>query len=84
MFKLLNEDGIWKKLIRKKYLGDKTLSQVSKKVGDSHFWSGLTEVKDLFLSFGVFKVHCGDQTRFWEDLWLGNKTLKDEYSEQNH
>jgi len=37
------------------------------------------EVKDLFLSLGVFNVHSGDQTRFWVDLWLGNKTLKDEY-----
>jgi len=64
--KLLNEDGIWQRLIRKKYLGDKTLSQVSKKVGDSHFLSGLMEVKDLFLSLGVFKVHSGDQTRFWK------------------
>ena len=55
------------------------MSQVSKKAGDSHFWSGLMEVKDLFLSLGVFNVHSGDQTRFWVDLWLGNKTLKDEY-----
>ena len=79
--KLLNEDGIWQRLIRKKYLGDKTLSQVYKKAGDSHFWSGLKEMKDLFLSLRVFKVHSGDQTRFWEDLWLGNKILKDEYPE---
>ena len=79
LFKLLNEDDIWLWLKRKKYLGDKTLSQVSKKVGDSHFLSGLMEVKDLFLSLGVFKVHSGDQTRFWVDLLLGNKTLKDEY-----
>ena len=81
LFNLLNEDGIWQRLIRKKYLGDKTLSQVSKKAGDSHFWSGLMEVKDLFLSLGVFKVHSGDQTRFWKGLWLGNKTLKDECPE---
>jgi len=27
----------------------------------------------------TFKVHNGKQTRFWEDKWLGNSALKDQY-----
>ena len=27
----------------------------------------------------MFKVHNGKQTRFWEDKWLGNSALKDQY-----
>jgi hypothetical protein len=46
LYKLCNEDGMWQELLRNKYLKNKTLSQVSKKVGDSHFWMGLMAVKD--------------------------------------
>ena len=53
----------------------KSLSQVSKKPGDSQFLSGLMEVKEQFLSCGRFKVGNGSQTRFWEDLWIGSETL---------
>jgi hypothetical protein len=48
-----------------------------KKSSDSHLWKGLMKVKDVVLSFGTFKVSDGSQTRFWLDIWLGNKPLKD-------
>ena len=75
LFKLLNEDDIWQRLIKRKYLGNKTLSQVS-----SQFFfgrGGLMEIKDFFLSKRKSKVQSGNQTRFWEDLWSGDKTLKE-------
>jgi len=59
LFRLLNEEGIWQDLLKKKYLGNKTLSQVTP--GDSQFWSSLMEIKDLFLSKGRFKVQRGTQ-----------------------
>ena len=34
------------------------------------------KMKDQFLSLGYFKVNNGSQTRFWEDVWLGNQLLK--------
>ena len=42
---------------------------MKKQPGDSHFWTGLMDVKDLFLEKGKFKVNNGNQTRFWENLW---------------
>lgn len=49
-------------------------SAVSKtESGDSHLWLGLMEIKDLFLARGRFRVQDGNQTRFWEDLWTGDK-----------
>jgi hypothetical protein len=41
LFKLINEEGIWQNLLRKKYLKNETIAQVQKKPGDSHFlgWS---------------------------------------------
>jgi hypothetical protein len=79
VFKLLNEDGIWQQMLRRKYLKGKTLSQVEKRKGDSHFWSGLMEVKNLVLEWGRFEVQDGSQTRFWEDLWLGREPLNVKY-----
>ncbi|WVZ51657.1 hypothetical protein U9M48_002779 [Paspalum notatum var. saurae] len=79
LFKLLNEDGMWQQLLRKKYIKDKTIGEVQWKPGDSHFWSGLMNVKDCFLSIATFNVHSGTQCRFWEDRWLGKFALKDQF-----
>ncbi|WVZ83504.1 hypothetical protein U9M48_030646 [Paspalum notatum var. saurae] len=64
LFKLINEDGLWQDLFKRKYLSNKSISQVSKKPGDSHFWSGLMHVKDQFLALGSFEVKGGNQARF--------------------
>jgi hypothetical protein len=36
-------------------------------------------VKEQFLGFGIFKVNNGENTRFWEDVWMGNTPLKHQY-----
>jgi hypothetical protein len=46
---------IWQQVLKKKYLKRRTISQVERKKGDSHFWSGLMEVKNLVLERGRFK-----------------------------
>jgi hypothetical protein len=56
IFKLLNEDGMWHQVLKKKYLKGKSLSRVAKKKGGSHFSAGLMEVKDLVLQRGRFRV----------------------------
>jgi len=35
--------------------------------------------KDRFLDLSVFNIHNGSQTKFWEDKWLGNFALKEQY-----
>jgi hypothetical protein len=50
IFILINSYGAWQQLIRNKCLGSKTLTQVTKKPGDSQFWCGLMNVKDDFFS----------------------------------
>jgi hypothetical protein len=56
LFSLINSDGARLQLIRNKYLGSKTITQVTKKPGDSQFWSGLMNVKDNFLSMRSFNL----------------------------
>jgi hypothetical protein len=79
IIKLLNEEGLWQQILKRKYLKNKTLSQVEKKKGDSHFWSGLMQVKKLVLERGRFKIQNGTQTRFREDLWIGREPLMTKY-----
>jgi hypothetical protein len=79
IIKLINEDGLWQQVLRKKYLKGKMFSHVQRKKGDSHFCSGLMEVKKLVLERGRFQVQDGSQTRFWEDLWLVKEPLMKKY-----
>jgi hypothetical protein len=79
LFKLLNKDGIWQTLLKRKYVGSKALSRVIWKPGDSHFWVGLMATKKNFFRFGSFSINDGSQIRFWEDRWLGNTTLHEQY-----
>jgi hypothetical protein len=79
MYRLLTTDGTWQEILRNKYLGTKPLVQVQWKSGDSHFWAGLMKVKNEFLKFGTFTIKDGSQIRFWEDKWLGNRTLCVQY-----
>ena len=71
----MNEDGIWQRMLRRKYLASKTFSEVQKKPGDSQFWRGLMNVKDQLISFGRFNLQNGTQIRFWEDKWQAKGTI---------
>ena len=56
LYKLINGDGVWQQLLKKKYLKNKILAQVMKRPSDSQFWSGFMEVKDHFFTRGEFEV----------------------------
>jgi len=81
LYRLLTTDGTWQQIIHNKYLGTKPLVQVQWKSGDSHFWASLMKVKRDFLRFGNFVIKDGSQVRFWEDIWLGNSPLREQYPE---
>jgi hypothetical protein len=77
--KLINQEMVWHELLKNKYLYNKTLSQVTVQPHDSPFWRGLMKVKDEFFKRCSFVVNSGESTRFWEDTWLGNRPLADQY-----
>ncbi|WVZ91971.1 hypothetical protein U9M48_038073 [Paspalum notatum var. saurae] len=55
LYKFLNENGAWQELIKKKYLHQKSITQVSKKPEDSQFWSGLMGVEEPVPFFWLFQ-----------------------------
>jgi hypothetical protein len=59
---------------------DKAIGQIRRKPGDSQFWSSIMSVKELFLGFGSFHLNSGTNIRFWEDTWVGNRPLKDQFA----
>jgi hypothetical protein len=77
--RLLTEDGVWQNLLRRKYVGSKAISQVIWKPGDSHFWAGLMATNKYFFPHGSFSIRDGSEIRFWEDIWLGTTTLREQY-----
>ena len=42
------------------------------------------KVKANFLKFGTFIIKDGSQIRFWEDEWLGNRSLREQYPQLNN
>jgi hypothetical protein len=79
LFKLFNEEGGWQELLKRKYLANKSLTQVKRRPGNSHFWAGLMKVKDQFIAGGSFQIRSGSEARFWEDVWLDDKPLRLKY-----
>jgi hypothetical protein len=79
LFKILDEGGVWHDLITNKYLHSKSLSQVKLKASDSPFWKDLMKLKDNFFERGSFTIGNGERTRFWEDTWMGNLSLAQQY-----
>jgi hypothetical protein len=65
----LNEEGVWQELLHNKYLGGKTLSQVTAKLCDSQFWKALMSAREDFFSRGSFKIGNGHRAHFLEDTW---------------
>ena len=76
LFKLLTEDGVWQTIPRNKYLGHKAVSHAYWKPGDSHLWAGLMAAKKHLFRFGSFAIRDGTEVRLWEDIWLGNASLR--------
>jgi hypothetical protein len=79
LWKLFNEDGMWQRILKGKYLSSKTLGQVESKHGDSHFWQGLMEAKKFFWPCCKIIVGNGESTRFWEDHWLQDQPLSETF-----
>jgi hypothetical protein len=80
LFRLLNSEGTWQTIIWRKYLTNKTLTQVEYVSRNSHFWPSLMNIKGTFLNFGSFVIGDGSQLRFWEDSRYGQQNFKDGFS----
>ena len=79
IWKLEDEDGIWQDIIESKYLKDKCLSGVKYKKGGSQFCSSLLKIRGLVYPHIKKKLGDGRNTRFRENWWVDDKSLKEAY-----
>jgi hypothetical protein len=70
---------LWQNLIRAKYLKDRPLSQCVGKPGYSHFWQGVIKKAGTFSTCCRKFIGNGQRTLFWEDLWVGDKPLREKF-----
>lgn len=47
--------------------------------GGSSLWKGIASVYDLFTVEVRYRVGLGDKILFWQDLWVGDNTLADQF-----
>jgi hypothetical protein len=62
-------------LLKKKYLGNKSIFQIKNKKG-SQFWRSLLDIRDSYQKGRVIDVQSGRQTSFWHDVWLTDCPLR--------
>lgn len=52
-------EGLWKEFVRKKYVKNRSISQIKHKQTDSPVWSDLLKVKDFYLNGRVVIIGNG-------------------------
>lgn len=75
------ENKLWRRVISCKY-GVEPSGWFAKKVTSSHgysVWKGIMGCMKVFKENIKFKVEGSTKNRFWKDLWVGNRTLEEEY-----
>jgi hypothetical protein len=68
-------DSLCCSLLRKKYLGQRSIFQINNRKG-SQFWRSLLEMRFWYQKGRKMEVRGGHQTRLWHDCWLGDCPLK--------
>jgi hypothetical protein len=72
---LENEEGIWQRLVKLKYIQNSPIFLVKHKQSDSLVWSDLLKVRHIYFSGRDFKVNNEILINFWLDRWTGDKLL---------
>jgi hypothetical protein len=80
-WKLEKKEGMWQKLVEKKYVMQSSITRLKYKPTNSSVWNNLLKVKDIYLKGRRIKVGNGRLAEFWEGQWCGAVSLKDKFPE---
>ena len=76
-WKLEYEQGLWQRIVKKKYLKNSFISLLKKKPKNSPVWNQLISIRDIYTSGRKLIVGNGNSTSFWKDIWLCDTFLKE-------
>jgi hypothetical protein len=79
LWNIENSNGLWQKIITKKYIKGKPLILVKQRQNDSQFWKKLLSLREVFFKYCKVVVGNGCKTSFWKNLWIGNCPLADKF-----
>ena len=71
------EQGLWQRIVKKKYLKNSFISLLKKKPKNSPVWNQLISIRDIYTSGRKLIVGNGNSTSFWKDIWLCDTSLKE-------
>jgi hypothetical protein len=74
-WKLEKENGLWKQIVKFKYMRNKSIFEINHRLNDSPMWFDLLKVKDIYLQGRKMKIGNGESASFWFDTWLYNEPL---------
>jgi len=74
---LTNQDSIWVRIMRKKYLRHHDFLNTQIKQGDSVVWTNIMKCRELIRQGLIRTVGDGTNISFWQDNWIENKNLLD-------
>ena len=75
-WKLETQEGLWQKIVKAKYLRNKTIASVRPRVSDSPCWKNLLKVKEIYFCGRRVILKRGDVARFWYDPWFQDTPLR--------
>lgn len=78
-WKILTDDNnLWAKIMRKKYLqNDNTFFASKRKARDSLVWSQILSQREILRKGIRWKLGNGNSISFWQDNWIGQYVLKE-------
>jgi len=77
--------GLWKNIVESKYGSWRSLEEMKSGRVESYWWTdlrqacGLREGNTWFEESVIWRVGSGNRIKFWEDVWIANRPLKEVY-----
>ena len=81
---LTNQDGMWVRIMRKKYLRHHDFRNTQIKQGDSVVWTNIMKCRELIRQGLIRTVGDGTNISFWQDNWIENRNLLDLLEREDH
>lgn len=81
----MDHTGIWKDILESKYGSWKTLEDVKDSYHESWLWRDIRRItsggqRDIWFSKNIkWSIGKGNRIKFWEDIWIRKKPLKEKY-----
>jgi hypothetical protein len=70
---------LWEKIIKSKYLRNKTVATVTPRFNDSPCWKAILKVKDTYFAGRKVLLNNGNITMLWKDPIMGEQPFRDKF-----